>query len=804
MEQFKATSKEIDMYKRAYEREKKARKEAERILEEKSKELYTANKQLADINYSLEQLVETRTREIQDIAKFPNENPHPVLRISNTGKVLFANEASTNILRYYKCRIGDNCPEEVMILVNEALDLGRSMERQAAIGAFHYSFVFTPIADYINIYGRNITDKWFAEVERETISLRLSTLIQNLQSAVLLEDEDREIVLINEQFCDLFQIPITPEKLIGADCTQAMEECKHLFKEQDLFVTQVDQLLENRKLCSNEEIEMSDGRILERDYIPIFSGNEYLGHLWQYRDITMRKKSEQQLRVAKEIAEESAKLKQHFVANVSHEIRTPMSGILGMSKLLEGANLQGKHQTFLKSIQTSAKNLLIVINDILDFSKMEAGKLEFEHVGFHVPKLIENLTQSISYKTAEKDLSLVVHTDQELDKLIAVGDPYRLNQVLMNLVANAIKFTERGEIKVSADVLINHEERAVIGFSVSDTGIGIPANRIERIFDSFNQADASITRRFGGTGLGLPICKTIVELQGGKINVKSQEGKGTTFSFTLEFLKGTPADIPSEIQNSENFSLENHRILLVEDNVINQLYATSILEKWDANVTVAGNGREAIDTLINSDFDIILMDIQMPIMNGIDTTRYIRNILKLKTPIIALTANAIKGEAEKYKSAGMNTYISKPFEEWQLKKEIGSLLGIATYVETPTVEEEVKEEISINFSLSKLDKLSRGDQGFIQKMVKLFITETPKRLNEIETAQQSGSWQGIKKACHTMKPSLDMLQSTHLFQESKHFDSIDLSLFEEDDTQTRLQNYVDGCYQLIELLKNEL
>ncbi|MGB0522988.1 MAG: ATP-binding protein [Flammeovirgaceae bacterium] len=797
-----ATTNKLDMYKRAYEREKRARKEAERILEVKSRELYYANKRLADMNYSLEQLVEARTKEIQDIAKFPKENPHPVFRVNDQGQIMFANEASSNILRYFKSKVGDSCPELIMTIVNEAFEAQESIEREVAIGEFYFSFVFTPIQDYVNVYGRNVTDKRLAELDRETLSLRLSTLIKNLQSAILLENEDREIVLTNENFCHLFQLPTKPHQMVGVDCSQSAEMSKHLFKNPAQFVHRIEALLKRQVVCSNEELEMVDGSILERDYIPIFSNDQYLGHLWQYRDITARKNSEKQLLEAKVVAEESVKMKQHFIANVSHEIRTPMSGILGMSKLLEGANLTGKHHTYLKSIQTSAKNLLIVINDILDFSKIDAGKMEFEAVGFIIPELIQNLSESISYKTAEKDLSLTVNTDSELQGLVTIGDPYRLNQVLMNLVGNAIKFTETGEIKITAKLLMDMPTHATIGFSVSDTGIGISPSRLKKIFDSFNQADASITRRYGGTGLGLPICKKIVELQGGRIHVESGEGKGTTFSFTLSFPKGTQTDLPSERDAETGCSLSGYNILLVEDNVINQLYATAILEKWGTNVSLANNGQEAINLLNQQAFDIILMDIQMPIMNGLDATKYIRNTLKLSTPIIALTANAIKGEAERYKKAGMDTYVSKPFEEYELQKAICELLYIDMNAEQEMEATPPSSEVA--YGLSKLEKLSDGNDEFITKMIHLFVTETPKRLAEIETGLQTNNYEEIRKTCHTMKPSLEMFQAEALYQQAKKLERNASNTANAETLRSQISDFIQHTSQLVEVLKAKI
>jgi len=352
---------------------------------------------------------------------------------------------------------------------------------------------------------------------------------------------------------------------------------------------------------------------------------------------------------------------------------------------------------------------------------------------------------------------------------------------------------------VTAKLLVEMDKHITIGFAVSDTGIGISKVRLEKIFDSFNQADASITRRFGGTGLGLPICKKIVELQGGRIHVDSKEGEGTKFTFTLSFSKGTQEDIPKDTKTDLTLSLSGYHILLVEDNPINQLYATAILEKWGTDVSIANNGQEAIERLTKQDFDIILMDIQMPVMNGLDATEYIRTTLKLPTPIIALTANAIKGETERYKKAGMDTHISKPFEEEELQTAICNLLQI-------DVRKKKKRPINsapetVTYSLSKLEKLADGNQDFITKMIHLFILETPKRLAEMKNALETADWSLIKKICHTMKPSLEMFQSVALYEHAKQLEQEISTNLDRTILTEQCLSFSQQITQLVEALK---
>lgn len=383
------------------------------------------------------------------------------------------------------------------------------------------------------------------------------------------------------------------------------------------------------------------------------------------QDITERKIAELEMLKAKQEAEEARKIQEQFLANMSHEIRTPMNGIVGMTQLIRGTALSEEQADYVESISESATNLLVIINDILDFTKIVAGKIILEEVDYVFNDIVHSCIKMMQLKAREKGINLVNEIEKNIYPVLC-GDPVRLNQILINLVGNAIKFTEQGEVKVSTKILAEDEGNITIEFFVQDTGIGIPADKLSSIFESFTQASSSTTRKYGGTGLGLTITKQLIELQGGKIHIESTPGSGSTFSFYLKIKKGNQQyRIPKEnIGVTVSHELSGVHILLVEDNLMNQKVAVKTLARQGAEVDIANNGKEAIIQLNKKEYNIILMDIQMPEMDGFDTTKYIRNEMGAqfdKIPIIAMTASALASEKNKCLSIGMNDYLSKPF-----------------------------------------------------------------------------------------------------------------------------------------------
>jgi PAS domain S-box-containing protein len=414
------------------------------------------------------------------------------------------------------------------------------------------------------------------------------------------------------------------------------------------------------------------GRIVERDE----EGNP-LRMIGVHIDIEVLKEREEQLRIAKRAAERSAQAKGEFLANMSHEIRTPMNGVLGMTELLLESRLDEDQFDLASTAHRSAESLLAVINDILDFSKIEAGKIELAPVDFNLYRFFEEVDSLHRIRFGQKDLSLVWKIDDHVPQDLR-GDTGRLRQVLVNLVGNALKFTPAGgAVILQVEKVAAGSSATTLRFSVTDTGIGVPKEKQAKIFEAFEQADSSTTRQYGGTGLGLAISARLVELMGGQIGLESKEGAGTVFFFTADF--ELPLKSTCRIQQQDHageFSLPPElRVLVAEDNEVNQKLAKRLLEKSGCLVSVANNGKEAVDLFEKENFDLILMDIQMPVMGGVEATKAIRSSRRGKgVPIVALTAHAMTGDREKYLSLGMDGYAAKPIKRIDLFRTMRELL----------------------------------------------------------------------------------------------------------------------------------
>ena len=477
------------------------------------------------------------------------------------------------------------------------------------------------------------------------------------------------------------------------------------------------------------------------------------GLILDCRDISQRKKDAEELMRAQ-------KAKEQFLANISHEIRTPINGIAGMAALLSQNPTKDEQKTYLNAIKSAADNLKVIINDILDLASIESGKLKFEEIGFNLNDLMHSLIDTYGVQASEKRIKLSYSLTHEANKIF-IGDPVRLNQILINLISNAIKFTHNGFIQVSVKVEKIRGKIYVLRFDISDTGIGIPQNKLQTIFESFSQADASVTRKYGGTGLGLTIVKQLVELQNGTIDVVSQENEGSTFSFTIEYQLGKIEffDETKLYKPKNNNPLKNASVLLVEDNDINRLYASSILKMWGCHFETAENGVVALEKIRNNAFDIILMDIQMPVMDGFETTKAIRqgDPKHNKITIIALTANATQKDFENCIAAGMNDCIAKPFTQEDLFQALTKYLGKKLTVKKKSIEDVLPtNEVSV-VDLSYLKNVSNNNEQFIKEIVSAFLESMPSTVLDITAQLAKKDWDQLAKVVHKIKPTITLM-----------------------------------------------
>ena len=499
-------------------------------------------------------------------------------------------------------------------------------------------------------------------------------------------------------------------------------------------------------------------KYLEFNSINLHHKEELNGLILDCRDISQRKK------VAIELVK-AQKAKEQFLANMSHEIRTPINGIAGMVNILSESSTDPEQMKYLKAIRSSAEYLKVIINDILDYSAIESGKLNFESIGFNPEVQVQTVIETFAYHAQEKGIEIKCNIHPKANRVF-LGDPVRLNQVLVNLINNSVKFTAKGGISIEVKPEKIEGNLHYIKFSVSDTGIGISPTKLDTIFDAFSQADDSVTRKYGGTGLGLSICRHLIELQNGQIEVESKENFGSTFSFIIPYALGEKSDlVTASIQGQYKIAdldkFKDYKILLVEDNEINKMYASNLLIKWNCDLDTADNGEVAIKLIMKTDYDLILMDLQMPIMDGFEATKIIRNDFpdgKNEVPIIALTANAIKGDNEQCFAAGMNDYISKPF----LPDQLHSI--IAKYYQGDIITNQfggTQPEISNGdkrlTDLSYLKNIAANDKSFMFEMIETFVEKTPELLHEMELATSSKNWKTLGSLAHKLKPSITFM-----------------------------------------------
>ena len=497
---------------------------------------------------------------------------------------------------------------------------------------------------------------------------------------------------------------------------------------------------------------------------------------------------------ATRIAESAVKAKQQFLSNMSHEIRTPMNAIIGFTKVLLKTDLSAKQKEYLTAIKMSGDALIVLINDILDLAKVDAGKMIFEQTPFKMVLSISAMLHLFETKIREKNLELVKEYDKKIPDVL-VGDPVRLHQIILNLVSNAVKFTNNGKITVSVHLLNEDEEKVTIEFSVTDTGIGIPENKIESIFENFQQASSGTARLYGGTGLGLAIVKQLVEPQGGSISVKSKIDEGSTFSFILSFQK-TKAEAELEPGIVElDMEIKNIKVLVVEDIALNQLLMKTLLDDFGFECDIAGNGKIAIEKLQTKSYDIVLMDLHMPEMNGFEATEYIRNEMNSKIPIIALTADVTTVDLQKCKAVGMNDYIAKPIDERLLYNKIIDLFKKPSHLPVSR---------SKCVDLTYLYKRTKANKELMIEMIALYLEQTPSLISRMKQSLYDKDWNSLYASAHKIIPSFSIMgmhkDFENMAKKIQEYAGTQEHLDEVQELVIQLENI---CFQACEELKEE-
>lgn len=607
------------------------------------------------------------------------------------------------------------------------------------------------IHSFIKIENRNAEKQYMNEEGEE----KFKAITESMQDAIMMMDNKKRISFVNSAACRIFGY--STDEMIGKDLhnliapKQYIESFKNGFK---TFRNTGKGILVGRTL--EIEAKRKNGNVFP---VELSISSTKLDTGWHgigvIRDITERRNAETKIIEASEAAENASRTKSEFLANMSHEIRTPLNSIIGTTELLADTKLNSEQSKYLELMHSSGERLLALVNDILDISRIEAGKMTLENISFNIRNSLKRVIDTLVPRAEKKGLELSCDISDNVPAYLK-GDPNRLQQIIVNLVGNSIKFTESGSIKLFAERTDISKDNVVVSFSVIDTGIGIPPAKLESIFNSFSQADPSVTRRFGGTGLGLAISRKLVHLMNGDISVDSQLEQGSTFSFTAEFnLHHESCDeeddkTDCEKQNeSEGRIKRNLKIMLVDDSPDNRFLVKAFLRKEPCLIVEAENGREALDKFLLKNWDVILMDMQMPVMDGYSATSRIREIERDKglkhTPVVALTAHTINTEIEKCLDAGCDVHLAKPVSKKALIKLISEITDNSNLqsVKITTPAEKPKKEGAISVIIDpELLELIPG-----------YLVHRREDIDKLRILLKGRQYRDIERCGHSMKGS---------------------------------------------------
>lgn len=573
------------------------------------------------------------------------------------------------------------------------------------------------------------------QIRDSLLSDQQGKLIAEMQAKFELKEKDREIQLLEQQ-----------NEITSLQLTEEQSKLKRQKTFRNILLVSI-------------LLTLIIFYLLYSQYVQKKKNNESLKQA-----VEQLKRSNKELSAARARAEKSEHFMEQFLANVSHEIRTPLNAVIGMTHLLMNTKPDKEQLKYLETVKFAADNLLVIINDILDLSKIQADQFTFESLPFRLVDVVDGVRATVTLRAEEKNIRLVSDFDPELPPYL-IGDPTRLNQILLNLLNNAVKFTEEGTVRLSVKQQLRTLKSVNILFIVEDSGIGIPEDQLSNIFDHFRQADPSTSREYGGTGLGLTIARHLVKLLGGNITVKSTVGKGSEFSFELAYpIAGSSQRNGKPLPTVEAVDISGARVLLVEDNSFNQEVVMETLRGKVDQVDIAENGEQAIELVREKDYDIILMDIKMPKMDGFETTQYIRMKLSLpkeKLPIIAITANASRAERERCFAVGMNAYLSKPFVPEVLLQKLMQSLG-ADHLPGEHSPGLLKSNEIIDLTILK--EVVGSDPAKLEHFITLFRKESQREIRQMKEDFARKNWEDLKRTAHSLKSKAGYLGITGMQQ----------------------------------------
>lgn len=772
---------EVELLKRRLERERAARKQAEQILESKALELYKANESLRTLNESLEDQIQERTRDLQESeTRYRNVIDQATDIIYSTdeeGYFTFINPKGSDAFGYSAAEIlGQRYIDFVLEEYKEELFSYYTKFRDEGLTTDYFEFPIRSkkgdihwigqnvnrieLVDgrfYYNAVARDITLRKNAEEELQTAQKALAqsevkyrSVLENLELGLMEVDTKGVIRRVYDRFCKM--TGYSKEELIGKDAisTLVVEGFEDILRQQD------QNRLERQSGVYEVQLRRKDGKHIWVliSGAPFYNRyGEVIGSLGIHYDITDRKELESNLTIARQKAVEAQKAEQQFLANMSHEIRTPLNAIIGMSHLLKDTELDDKQEEFVEILSDSAALLKGLVADILDISKIDSGMAEASETVFDLHTFTERLIKTFERRAEDKGISL--HADIPCDKSCIVrSDKQWLNQILINLLSNAIKFTPTGTVSLSVRKLEEKDSSSRFYFEVSDTGIGMNQSEVTTIFTSFKQANKKVRTEFGGTGLGLSIASRLVSLLGGELEVESAEGAGSRFFFTLYLNTTNEQELVQVDADAFGILTDNKiRLLVVEDNLMNQKYISSLLHKWKIPFDIADNGQIAVEKYKLQYYDLIFMDLSMPVMDGYEATNAIRSLPGRNIPIIALTASTFLSKKQLALESGMTDFLAKPFTP----EELSMMLHKHLSVQAPKPGDPVLENEVTSLDRNELKTLYADDHAYALDMFETYASVIDQELERLEEAVSGTDAEEVKKQVHKIKPMFTMV-----------------------------------------------